>query len=162
MYIYLSRVHDILTVCRPIMVYSLRIDLFHYRFIHLHTRVVSILLKFSLFHNIIQDVYQCYFCNSDNVYGSLEIADKCIVICLLYIRNQIRGTYLIWGVVGFYICNQCLSPFMLWVQISIRACGFLPVLKFPPPIKLTDWHDITEILLKVALNTIKQTNKKHI
>jgi len=34
--------------------------------------------------------------------------------------------------------------------------GFLRVLWFPPPIKLT--HDITEILLKVALNTIKQTN----
>jgi hypothetical protein len=27
-------------------------------------------------------------------------------------------------------------------------------LLFPPPIKLTTMHDITEILLKVALNTI--------
>jgi hypothetical protein len=32
--------------------------------------------------------------------------------------------------------------------------GFLRVLRFPPPIKLTN---ITEILLKVALNTINQT-----
>ena len=32
--------------------------------------------------------------------------------------------------------------------------GFLRVLRFPPPIKLHDRHDITEILLKVALNTI--------
>ena len=32
--------------------------------------------------------------------------------------------------------------------------GFLRVLRFPPPNK-TDRHDITEILLKVALNTIK-------
>jgi hypothetical protein len=32
---------------------------------------------------------------------------------------------------------------------------------FPPPIK-TNRHDITEILLKVALNTIKQTTKKMI
>jgi 1-acyl-sn-glycerol-3-phosphate acyltransferase len=31
--------------------------------------------------------------------------------------------------------------------------GFLRVLWFPPPIK-TDHHDITKILLKVALNTI--------
>ena len=31
--------------------------------------------------------------------------------------------------------------------------GFLRVLWFPPPMK-TDRHDITEILLKVALNTI--------
>jgi hypothetical protein len=52
-----------------------------------------------------------------------------------------------------YLCNQCLSPQMLWVQISLRArcttlcdrvCqwlqqvgGFLRVLRFPPPIKLT-------------------------
>ena len=37
--------------------------------------------------------------------------------------------------------------------------GFLQVLQFPPPIKPTG-HDITEILIKVALNTIKQTNNK--
>jgi hypothetical protein len=33
-----------------------------------------------------------------------------------------------------------------------QVCGFLQVLQFPPPIKLT--ADITGILLKVALNTI--------
>jgi len=35
--------------------------------------------------------------------------------------------------------------------------GFLQDLQFPPQIKLTDSisYDITEILLKVALNTIK-------
>jgi hypothetical protein len=33
--------------------------------------------------------------------------------------------------------------------------GFFWVLRFPPPNK-TDRHDITEILLKVALNTINQ------
>ena len=38
-----------------------------------------------------------------------------------------------------------------------QAGGFLRVLRFPPPIKLTV-RDIAEILLKVALNTIKQTN----
>jgi hypothetical protein len=26
----------------------------------------------------------------------------------------------------------------------------------------TDYHDVTEIVLKVALNTVKQTNKTHI
>jgi hypothetical protein len=35
--------------------------------------------------------------------------------------------------------------------------GFLQVLWFPPPIK-TDRHDITEILLKVALNIITLTH----
>ena len=37
--------------------------------------------------------------------------------------------------------------------------GFLWVLRLTLPIK-TDCHDITKILLKVALNTIKQTNKQ--
>jgi hypothetical protein len=56
---------------------------------------------------------------------------------------------------------------MLWVPISIRArcttlcdkvCQWLP----GPLVSFTnkaDRHDATEILLKVALNTIKQTNK---
>ena len=71
-----------------------------------------------------------------------------------------------------YLHNQYLSPLMLWVRISIRArcttlcdkvCqwqvgGFLLVLRFPPPIKLMPWYNW--ILLKVALNTIKQTNKQ--
>jgi hypothetical protein len=52
-----------------------------------------------------------------------------------------------------YLCNQCLSPLMLWVRLPPRArcttlCDkvcqwfaagrcFLQVLSFPPPIKLT-------------------------
>ena len=40
---------------------------------------------------------------------------------------------------------------------DLRQVGcFLQVLPFPPPIK-TDHHDIAEILLKVALNTINLT-----
>jgi hypothetical protein len=73
-----------------------------------------------------------------------------------------------------YLCNQCLSPLMLRVRISIRArctslcdkvCqwaatvgGFLWVLWFNSTNK-TDCHDVTEILLKVSLYTTKQTNK---
>jgi hypothetical protein len=72
-----------------------------------------------------------------------------------------------------YSCNQCLSPQMLWVRISIRArCTTLydKVFQwlatgrwFSPGsptsyTNKTDRHDITEILLKVALITIKQTN----
>jgi hypothetical protein len=40
-----------------------------------------------------------------------------------------------------------------------QVSGFLQALWFPPPIKLTTMydHDITEILLKVALSTISQT-----
>jgi hypothetical protein len=39
-----------------------------------------------------------------------------------------------------------------------RVSGFLLVLWFTPPVQLTAMA--TEILLKVALNTIKQTNKQ--
>jgi hypothetical protein len=37
-----------------------------------------------------------------------------------------------------------------------QVSGFLGALQFPPSIK-TDPHDITEIFLKVELNTITQT-----
>jgi hypothetical protein len=71
-----------------------------------------------------------------------------------------------------YLCNQCLSPLMLWVRISIRArcttlcdkvCQWLAAGRWFPPgppvssTKKTYRHDITEILLKVVLNTNKQT-----
>jgi hypothetical protein len=72
-----------------------------------------------------------------------------------------------------YMCNQCLSSLMLWVRILIRAryttlcdkgCHWLPTgrwFSLDPPDSSTNKtyrHDITEILLKVALNTIKQRN----
>ena len=43
-----------------------------------------------------------------------------------------------------------------FVSIVRQASGFVRVLKFPLPIKLTT-NDITEIVLKVALNTINLT-----
>jgi hypothetical protein len=69
-----------------------------------------------------------------------------------------------------YICNQCLSPLMLWVRISIKTrcttlcdkvCQWLATGRwFSPgpsvsPTNKADCQDIIEILLKVALNTIK-------
>jgi hypothetical protein len=74
-----------------------------------------------------------------------------------------------------YLCNQWLSPLMLWVRISIRArcttlcnkvCQWLAWGRWfspGPPVSSTnktDRHDIAEMLLKVALNTIKQTSNK--
>jgi hypothetical protein len=74
-----------------------------------------------------------------------------------------------------YLCNQCLSPRLLWVRISIRArctalcdkvCHWLATGRWfspGPPVSSTnkfDRHDITEILLKMVLNTIKQTNRQ--
>ena len=73
-----------------------------------------------------------------------------------------------------YLCNQYLSPLVLWVRISIRArctplcdkvCQWLATGQWfspRPPVSSTnkpDRHDIAEILLKGTLNTIKQTNK---
>ena len=71
-----------------------------------------------------------------------------------------------------YLCNQCLSPLMLWVRISIRGrcttlcdkvCQWLATGRWfspGPPVSSTnktDRHNIAEILLKVVLNTIKPT-----
>ena len=65
-----------------------------------------------------------------------------------------------------YLCNQCLSPVRLWIWIPLRwgvldttLCDkdcqwFSPV----SSTNKTDHHDITEILLKVALNTINLTH----
>ena len=71
-----------------------------------------------------------------------------------------------------YRWNQYISLLMMWVRISIRArctllcdkvCQWLAKDRWfspgPPvsPTNKTGRHDITELLLKVALNTIKQT-----
>ena len=73
-----------------------------------------------------------------------------------------------------YLCNQYLSPLMLWVRIPLRrgvldttlcdnVCKWLATgLWFSLDIRVsfnnkTDRHNITEILLKVALNAINQT-----
>ena len=50
-------------------------------------------------------------------------------------------------------CNQCLSPLTLWVQIPLVTCSRSVV----SSTNKTDHHDITEILLKVSLNTINLT-----
>ena len=72
-------------------------------------------------------------------------------------------------VVGFTICNQYLSPLKLWVRTPFMArctrynimwCHWLATCRWFSPGSLvsstnkTDRHNITEILLKVALNTI--------
>ena len=70
------------------------------------------------------------------------------------------------------LCNQFLSPLMLWVRISIKArcttlcdkvCHWLATGRWFSRVSFTnkiDRHDIAEILLKVAVNTIKQANKQ--
>ena len=75
------------------------------------------------------------------------------------------------------LCNQCLLPLKLWVWIPFRwgvldttlcnkVCQWLATGRWFSPVSSTNRtyrHDITEILLKVALNTINQpSNKRHI
>jgi hypothetical protein len=76
-----------------------------------------------------------------------------------------------------YLCNQCLSPLMLWVRISIRAwCTTLCDKVFQwlatgrwfspgPPVSSTNKtyrHDITEILLKVAQTLASILHKRFV
>ena len=65
-----------------------------------------------------------------------------------------------------YQCNQCLSPLISirarCTQLCDKVCQ-IGDFSLGPPVSSTnkhDSHDITELLFKVALNTIKQTNEK--
>ena len=75
-----------------------------------------------------------------------------------------------------YLCNQSISPLMLWVRtlswrgvldttLCDKICHWLVTGRWFSPgtpvssTNKTDHHDITEILLKVVLNTINQTIK---
>ena len=77
-----------------------------------------------------------------------------------------------------YLCNQCLSPLILWVGIPFRrgvlnttlcdkVCQWLATGRWfsqDTPVSFTNktnHHDITEMLLKVALNTITLTPVLH-
>ena len=93
--------------------------------------------------------------------------------------KHLEGTSWLWSYGSWiynYLCNQGLSPLMLWVRISISArcttlcdkvCQWLATGRCfspGPPVfytNKTDCLDITEILLIVALNIIKpkQTNQ---
>ena len=99
------------------------------------------------------------------------------------VPNLVYKFQIIWGLswpwsysswIYNYLCNRSLSPLMLWVQLprgvqhyvikfvsDLRQVnGFLP----GPPVSFnnkSDCHNITELLLKVALNNINQ-NKPNV
>ena len=95
-----------------------------------------------------------------------------IVQVIIVIFNMLGEPSQLWTYGSWiynYLCNQCLSPLMLWVRISIRVrcttlcykvCQWLATGRWfspGPPFSSTnktDCHNITEI----SLNTIKQTN----
>jgi hypothetical protein len=102
-----------------------------------------------------------------------------VITCKMGIYNELQGRHvsdrIVVGFTTTYICNQCLSSLMLRFRIKIRAmcatlydkvCQWLATARWffsGPPVSSTnktDNHDITEILLKVALNTIKPNQAK--
>ena len=112
-----------------------------------------------------------------NVYNYYIVWISFFVLSYFFIRIFTGPSWpLSYG--SWYLCKQCLSPLVLWVRISIRArcttlcdkvCQWLATGRWfspGPPVSSTnktDSHDITEILLKVALKqhqTNKQTNKQ--
>jgi len=82
-------------------------------------------------------------------------SDYQVAACTLCIRmyQWQRDVVVVIVWINNYLCNQCLSPLMLWVRISIRTrcttlcnkvCQWLAtfrcllrVLRFPPLLKLT-------------------------
>jgi hypothetical protein len=72
-----------------------------------------------------------------------------------------------------YLCNQYISPLWVWILLRVRCatlcdkvCQWLAAGRWFSPgttvssTNKTVHHDITKILLKVALNTIKPTKMK--
>ena len=98
-----------------------------------------------------------------------------LVICTymyMYIKSLTSWPWSHGSWIYNYLCNQFLSPLMLWISVRARGttlcdkvCQWLVTGWWFSPgspvssIDKTDCHDITEILLNVLLNTIKQTNK---
>ena len=103
---------------------------------------------------------------------NINLESKCTCVSF-FLATVLSWSYGSWIYNYNYLCNQCLSP-LTWVRIPLgqgvllnttlcdTVCQWLAAggrfLRFPPPIKLTGHrHNITEILLKVALNTITLT-----
>ena len=104
---------------------------------------------------------------------------SCLVEYITYvvIYSCVQGPSWSWSYCSWiynYQCNQCLSPLTLWVRLPLRrnvldttlcdqVCQWLAACRWlspGTPVSSTnkiDRHDITEILLKVALNTITIT-----
>ena len=97
------------------------------------------------------------------------------VLIILFYFSFFRGRRSSW--IYNYLCNKCRSPLTLWVQIPLRrgvldtalcdtVCQWLVADRWfspGPPVSSTnktDRHDITEILLKVTLSTIKKSNNQ--
>jgi hypothetical protein len=122
-------------------------------------------------------VFLTPFCRAISTYVYFMFRISLLFWITFYILGAVVAVMMAWSYGSWiynYLCNQCRSQLMLWVWISIRArcttlcdkvCQWLVTGRWFSPGTLmsftnkTDRHNITEILLKVALNTIKQANK---
>ena len=110
---------------------------------------------------------------SDYNFGILKLFFDMIIIIVISASFMQSGTSWLWSYdswIYYYLCYQCLSPLKLWVQTPLSrgvldttlcdlVCQWLAAGRwfYPRPLvsstNKTDHHDITEILLNVALNT---------
>ena len=108
--------------------------------------------------------------------------DVLLSLHCVYVINEINNLYITYVIISCfsfgwiynYLCNQYLSPLPWWVRILTRrsildttklvsdlrhvSVFLVGGLRFPLRIKLIFYHGITEILVKVALNTITLTH----
>ena len=99
-----------------------------------------------------------------------NLMGKCIKSSTLFTSyfSVLSWSWLYGSWIYNYLCNQCLSPLMLWVRILLRwgvldttlcdkVCRWFSPDTPVSSTNKTDCHDFTEILLKMALNTITLT-----
>jgi hypothetical protein len=131
--------------------------------------------------NVCLMVFNATFNNISVVlWKNCNIFVACLVHVHLYFKQlsrEMEGPLWPWSYGSWiynYLCNQYLSPLMLWVRISIKArcttlcdkvCQWLGTDQWfspSPPVSSsnkTDRHNITEILLKVSLSIINIKGK---
>ena len=101
---------------------------------------------------------------SDNLYHVTLILIGAVVVVIVWQLNlqlPVQSVPITTNVVSSNLAHgevYSIQHYVIHFVIDLRQVdGFLRIRRFPPPIKLHNCHDITEMLLKVALNTINQT-----
>jgi hypothetical protein len=132
---------------------------------NIHSDLCTLCLSCYYFYIVLSlYLYCCYVMYPDHHF---------IVISLQTLRGSHGPDHMVVAFTTTY-ANQCLSLLILLIRISIKercttlcdeVCLWFATscwLSWGPPVSSpskTDRHEITEILLKVVLNTIKQRNK---
>ena len=142
---------------------------------HCKSALSQLSLRRSLLHSLVEGGYKyaivlIFLGSGASLLHSLHLKLRVIIPWLMVTISQLpvfnsswSWSYGSW--IYNYLCNQCLPPLTLWVRILLRrgeldtkvwlTAGrwFSPGTQISSTNK-TDHHNITEILLKVALNTI--------